>query len=119
MEYSIIFQIIIALAILNVWILRFRKPTQWRGGDSKNMKDEFKVYGLPSWLVTVVGFLKITLALLLIAGVWFPFLTEPSAAAMSLLMLGAITMHIKVKDQLKKSFPAIFLLLLCLIVIFF
>ena len=44
-------QVIAALGIFNVWIIRFGKATNWRGGDAKNLKDEFQVYGLPGWSV--------------------------------------------------------------------
>ena len=120
MDYvSIIAQIIIALGIFNVWLLRYNKSTGWRGGDAGNMKDEFATYGLPGWSVNVIGFLKVLLAVLLIIGIWVPMLVVPSAIGMALLMLGAITMHIKVNDSLKKSLPALSMLLLSAIEIFF
>jgi uncharacterized membrane protein YphA (DoxX/SURF4 family) len=72
-------------------------------GDAKNMKEEFAVYGLPAWSVGVVGFLKILLAALLIAGIWLPAVTKPAAIGMAVLMLGAVSMHIKVKDPLQRS----------------
>ncbi|MCF8232615.1 MAG: DoxX family protein [Bacteroidales bacterium] len=120
MEYvSIIAQIIIALGIFNVWIIRYNKPTSWRGGESGSMKEEFATYGLPGWSVNVIGALKILLAILLIIGIWIPSLVIPSAVGMAVLMLGAIAMHIKVKDTFKKSLPALGMLLLSVIVIVF
>lgn len=112
----LIIQIIIALGILNVWILRFGKASTWRGGSAKSMKEEFTVYGLPGWFMVLIGFLKISLAILLIAGIWFPALIKPAANVIAILMLGAIIMHIKVKDTLKKSLPAFIMLVLALIV---
>ena len=78
---SVIFaiQIVIALGLLNVWLLRARKATNYRGADAQNMKEEFEAYGLPAWSLGVVGFLKIALAILLLAGVWFPSVTKPAA----------------------------------------
>ena len=35
---KIILQIIIGLGILNVWVLRFGKPTEWRGGDAATVQ---------------------------------------------------------------------------------
>lgn len=120
MEYiSIIAQIVIALGIFNVWIVRYNKPSSWRGGKAVNMKEEFATYGLPGWSVKVIGFLKILLAVLLIVSIWIPALVTPSAIGMAVLMLGAIAMHIKVKDTLKKSLPAFSMLVLSLIVIIF
>lgn len=110
-------QIVIGLGILNVWLVRFGKQTPFRGGDAKNMKEEFQVYGLPDWFLMVVGFLKIVFAAMLIVGVCFPFLTLPAAIGMSALMLGAASMHVKVKDPAKKAVPAFCLPALCLIVV--
>ena len=101
-----IIQLVVALGILNVWLLRYGKQTAWRGGDAKSLKEEFATYGLPSWFMGVVGFLKILFAALLIMGVWLPAATKPAAIGMSVLMLGAVSMHLKVKDPLKKSMPA-------------
>jgi uncharacterized membrane protein YphA (DoxX/SURF4 family) len=113
-----IIQIVIALGILNVWVLRYGKSTSWRGGDAKDMKEEFEVYGLPGWFMGLVGFLKLLFAALLIAGVWAPALTQPAAIGMAVLMLGAVSMHVRVKDPVKKSLPAFTMLVLSLIVAF-
>ncbi|MEM6628435.1 MAG: DoxX family protein [Bacteroidota bacterium] len=113
---ALVFQVIIALGIFNVWILRFGKSTDWRGGDATNMKEEFAVYGLPEWFMKVIGALKLLLAIGLIAGIWFPELTQPAALGMAALMLGAVSMHIKVGDPLKKSIPAFSLLVLSLFI---
>ncbi len=54
MEYiRSIAQLIIALGILNVWLLRFNKATSYRGGAAKNMTEEFATYGLPVWFMWV------------------------------------------------------------------
>jgi hypothetical protein len=112
----IVLQVVIALGIFNVWILRFGKATEWRGGDASTMQQEFAVYGLPSWSVQVVGALKLLCAAGLIVGIWVPGLTLPAAAGLAALMIGAIAMHIKVKDPLKKSLPALTMLVMCLLV---
>lgn len=115
---SIIIQLIIALSIYNVWLLRFSKPTSWRGGAAKSMKEEFEIYGLPDWFMKIIGALKLILATLLIAGIWVPSLVKPAAMGMAILMLGAIVMHFKVKDAPLKSLPAATFLVLSLILIF-
>jgi uncharacterized membrane protein YphA (DoxX/SURF4 family) len=112
----VMIQVLIALGIFNVWILRFGKPTDWRGGAAANMKEEFEVYGLPLWSVRIVGFLKLLFAACLIAGIWFQSLTRPAALGLAFLMLVAVMMHIKVKDPLKKSLPALTMLVLSVIV---
>ena len=112
----ILFQIIIALGIFNVWVLRYGKETNWRGGEAKNMKQEFAAYGLPPGFMVFIGAAKIILATCLLLGIWVPSLVVPAAGAMALLMLGAVSMHVKVKDPLQKSFPAFTMLVLSLVV---
>ena len=109
-------QIIIALGIFNVWILRYGKETNWRGGEAKTMKEEFSAYGLPGKVMVFIGGAKILLATCLIIGIWIPLLVKPAAIAMAFLMIGAVSMHVKVKDPLQKSLPAFIMLVLSLIV---
>ena len=119
MNYFIIaLQCIVAFSILNVWLLQNKKATQWRGGEAKTIIEEFKVYGLPVWLCYVVGTLKVLLALGLLAAIWYPELKQPSALALAALLLGSIIMHLKIKDPLKKSFPAFLFLVMCLVIAF-
>lgn len=119
MEYvSIALQLIVGLSILNVWLIQYNKDTQWRGGDAKTIKEEFAVYGLPEWSLYVIGFLKVTLAIALICGIWFPAFINPAALGLAILLAGSVLMHIKIKDPIKKSFPAFLFLVLCLILVF-
>ena len=111
-------QIVIAISIYNVWFLRFNKATKYRGGDAQSMKDEFASYGLPDYFVWVIGFSKVTLATLLIIGIYINSLVFPASVGMALLMIGAIAMHVKVKDDIIKSLPATIFLILSLLVAF-
>jgi len=110
-------QIIVALGLLNVWLLRFHQSTPYRGGQARTMPEEFAAYGLPAWLVYVVGALKIGAAVCLIQGVWFPSLVLPAAVVVGVLMVGALTMHIKIEDPWAKSVPAVFMLALCILIV--
>ena len=76
------------------------------------MREEFAVYGLPAWLIYVVGTLKIGASLCLLAGLWLPMLVVPAAALICILMLGALAMHLKVHDSAIKSSPAAIILVL-------
>ena len=107
---SVLFQVLIALGIFNVWLLRFGRSTEWRGGDAQNMKEEFAAYGLPGWFMIAIGIAKVALASLLIAGLWLPDVTRLAALGMVALMLGAVSMHFKVGDPLRKSVPALSML---------
>jgi hypothetical protein len=113
MEYiEMTLKLIIGLSVLNVWLLRAGKATPWRGGNAKNMKEEFATYGLPTWFMSVIGAIKVLLSIGLIASIWYPTLELYAAGGIGLLMLGAVAMHIKVNDPIKKSFPAALFLVL-------
>lgn len=103
-------QLIVAFGLLNVWIIRKNQETPYRGSGGRSLKEEFAAYGLPPWSFYAVGFVKISSALLLLMGLWLPYLVFPSALVVSLLMIGAITMHVKVNDPYKKSLPALIML---------
>jgi hypothetical protein len=117
----IILKIIIAVGILNVWLLRFNKKTEWRGGGAGNMNEEFAKYGLPLWFVPVIGFLKLLFAALLIVSIFKPEynLALIGATGMGVLMIGAIAMHIKVSDELKRSLPAFLMLVMSAVIVAF
>ncbi len=109
-------QIVVGLGLINVWLVRFNQLTAFRGGDAKSMKEEFTVYGLPSMLLYVVGGFKVIAALLLLIGIWIPSVVAPAAAVVSVLMVGAILMHLKVRDPMIKSVPALAVLALSLFI---
>ena len=102
-----VLQVIVALALLYVWLFRFGKRTEYRGGDSQSMRGEFAAYGLPGWAMYLVGALKVGIAACLLAGVWFPRLVMPAAVLLCGLMVGALAMHLKIHDAAKKSMPAL------------
>ena len=113
-EYFLIaLQLIVALGILNVWMLRAGKATPFRGGDAQSLREEFAAYGLPFWFMCVVGVLKVGLALALIAAIWKHSIAQPAAIGLGVLMLGAFVMHLKVKDPIKKALPSIVVLAMC------
>lgn len=114
----LLIQVIIAFGIYNVWLLRSGKATDWRGGTAKSLKEEFAVYGLPAWAMGTVGFLKLLLATLLLVGIWYAPVVRPAAIGMLILMIGAISMHVKVGDPAKRSLPAFTMLILSAIVAF-
>lgn len=113
-----ILQLVAGLGIYNVWLLRFKIRTAYRGGNAGNLREEFAYYGLPEWSVYVIGFLKLTAATGLLAGIFLPLLVMPSAILLASLMAGALAMHAKVGDPFKKSVPALSLLIISLLIVF-
>ena len=96
-----------ALWILNVWFNRFNKDTGYRGGDAKNMKEEFAAYGMSENTMYAIGAAKVGLAGMLLVGHAEPRLVRPASISLAAFMLGAIGMHIKVGDPVKRYLPAL------------
>ena len=103
-------QVIVALGLLNVWLVRAGKPTRFRGGDARSIREEFAAYGLPVAMMYVVGSLKVLIAVALLAGIWMPALVLPAASLLILLMIGAFMMHLKVKDPFERAIPSLMML---------
>ena len=104
-----VLQLVVGLGLLNVWLVRRDRPTAFRGGSATTLREEFAAYGLPPLAYPVVGTLKVTAALVLVAGALLPLpdAAVPAAAVVvAVLMLGAIAMHLKVRDPLVRALPA-------------
>ena len=118
-ELVLVLQITIAVVIIAVWIFRPRLETSFRAGDAKNIVEEFAVYGLPLWSVYAIGITKLTLAILLIVGIWYSSLVQFAAVGMGILMAGAVVCHLKTKDDpLSRATPASLMLLMCALVFY-
>ncbi|MFT4800688.1 MAG: hypothetical protein ACI93N_000450 [Flavobacteriaceae bacterium] len=116
-DYIIVaLKIIVSLSILNVWLIQPNKPTKWRGGKAKNIFEEFEVYGLSKLLCYTIGFFKVSLALILFASIQFTALSLIGSLGLSILLIGSIGMHLKIKDPLYKSFPAFLFTLMNLVI---
>lgn len=106
MNYLVyIAQVIVASAIIIVWVFRF-----------DNIVKEFRQYGLNDLTRMAVGAAKISLSTLLVAGIWFSPLVCIPALLMAFLMLCAQYFHYKVKNPLIKYIPSLALLILCLFI---
>jgi hypothetical protein len=113
----LILQIIVAFGLLNVWLIRPKKSTRFRGGSSQSLKDEFLAYGLPSWFFYLIAVLKVGAATALLAGILFPVLILPSSVLIGILMLGALAMHLKINDPPIKSLPAATILVMVIVIL--
>ena len=113
---TIALKIIVGVSILNVWLLQKNKATKWRGGTAANIFEEFQVYGFSKQFCYFIGFLKVSLAIILLASIQFKTLTLLGALGLSILLLGSIIMHIRIKDAWYKSFPAFLFIVMNLII---
>lgn len=110
LSLSNLLQVVVGLGLLNVWLVRRAVATPYRGGASRTLQEEFAAYGLPPFVFYVVGALKVSAAIVLLAGLWIAAPVRPAAMVVLVLMLGAIAMHVKVGDPLVKSAPAVLML---------
>ena len=101
-NYLILAQIIVATSVAYVWIFRYDVIIK-----------EFKDFGLSNLARTFVGASKISLATLLIAGIWYPSLIPIPAVLMGLFMLAAQYYHFKIKNPFTKHLPSAIFLFLC------
>ena len=113
---TIALKIIVGVSILNVWLLQKNKATKWRGGNAVNIVEEFQVYGFSKQFCYFIGFLKVSLAIILLASIQFKTLTLIGVLGLSILLLGSIIMHIRIKDAWYKSFPAFLFILMNLMI---
>lgn len=82
---------------------RHRVSGRWR----HEHREEFEEYGLSEKTIDAVGAAKVGLAGLMLMGLFAPKLVGPASTGLAALMLGAIGMHAKVGDPVKRSVPAI------------
>ena len=75
---SIIAQLTVSISIIIVWVFRY-----------DNIVIEFKHYGYSDLLRNIVGASKISLATILILGIWYEELLFVSSLLMAFLMLCA------------------------------
>lgn len=102
-----ILKFIVFSTIINVWIFRRNKATSFRGGEAKTLIEEFSTYNLPGWSFYFIGILKILTALLIFLSIWLKQFEEIAILTLILIMFGSLIMHIKIKDPIKKSVPAL------------
>ena len=112
---SKILSVVVGLTVINVWLFRSGKSTSYRGGDASNLMEEFEVYGLGDYFMTI-GIIKVSLAVLLLLSIYFNKLKLISSLGIAIMMLVAVYMHFSVGDELIKSMPASVMLLSCLII---
>ena len=114
-KISKVLSVIVGLTVINVWLFRSGKSTSYRGGDASNLMEEFEVYGLGDYFMTI-GIIKVSLAVLLLLSIYFNKLKLISSLGIAIMMLVAVYMHFSVGDELIKSMPASVMLLGCLII---
>jgi len=103
--FLLLAQIIVATSVAYVWIFRYDV-----------IMKEFKEFGLSDLTRTFVGASKISLATLLIVGIWYPLLILIPSILMGFFMLAAQYFHFKIKNPFFKRLPSLFFLILCVFI---
>ena len=101
-------QIIVAISVMYVWTFRFH-----------NVLKEFEQFGLSDLTRNIVGATKISLATLMIVGIWYSSLVLIPSILMGLLMIGAQYFHFKTKNPFTKHLPSLILLSLSIFIAVF
>ncbi len=104
--FLLLAQIVVATSVAYVWILRYDVIIK-----------EFKEFGLSDLIRTFVGASKISLATLLIVGIWYPLLILIPSILMGFFMLAAQYFHFKIKNPFFKRLPSLFFLILCVFIV--
>ena len=107
--FAVALHLIIALGVINVWFIRRDKATGFRPDGASKIAEESRWYGVSDSFRRSMGVTKLTLAALLVVGVTHAPLGA-AAAGMVLLMSSAIVAHIRVRDPVVKSVPALLML---------
>lgn len=106
---SVLCQASVALWIWSVWSWRMQRKTAFRPGQATGLLDEFRTYGYDVKFMKTIGFVKVSCASILGAGIIFDdfVLTIQAASGVFIcLMLGAIFSHAKVCDPLTRYVAA-------------
>lgn len=108
MEYLVkLAQLTVAISVAYVWIFRFH-----------NVLKEFNQFGLSDLTRNFVGATKISLATLLVVGIWHSSFVFIPSVLMGLLMIGAQYFHFKISNPFIKRLPSLILLILCAFIAF-
>ena len=111
----VLLQVLLAAGIVNVWLLRAGRSTAFRPEGAESLADEFRRYGLPSWMFGFVGTLKLGAAILLLVGIARPEFVPVAAWLLAGLMAGAIVSHVRIGDPPLKAAPATAMMALAIV----
>jgi putative oxidoreductase len=68
----------------------------------KMFVENFRRFGYPQWFRVVTGSLEILGGLGLLIGIWLPWLAALASAGLALVMLGAVSTHLRIREPLQK-----------------
>jgi uncharacterized membrane protein YkgB len=98
-------QLALALSVFFVWTFRYH-----------NVVKEFQQFGLTDITRNLVGATKLSLATLLVVGIWYPPVVLIASIMMGLFMVVAQYFHFSINNKFIKHVPSLILLLLCVFI---
>ena len=99
-------QLIVSISIMIVWIFRFH-----------NVEKDFEQFKLNNVIRSMVGAIKISLATILVLGIWYPEFILTTTLGIAFFMLSAQYFHHIFNNNMKKRLPSLSLLILCILII--
>ena len=105
---QLVLQSAVAISVVYVWVFRYH-----------NFLKEFEQFGLGDTTRNLVGATKISLATLLVVGIWYESLIFIPAILMGLFMVSAQYFHFKMKNPFIQKLPSLVLLIFCLALAYF
>ena len=105
---QLVLQSAVAISVVYVWVFRYH-----------NVLKEFEQFGLGDTTRNLVGATKISLATLLVVGIWYESLVFIPSILMGLFMVSAQYFHFKMKNPFIQKLPSLVLLIFCLAFAYF
>lgn len=109
---------VVSIVLQSLLILAFLGSGLSKIAGAKMHVDNFNSWRLPQWFRVVTGLVQVVGVIALVIGFWEPSWAAAAGLWLGVTMLGGILVHIRVKDPIQKTFPAIILFILPLIVFF-
>lgn len=100
----------IVLAVLTCLLLLVAALSKVTG--QRSMRDMAAHLGVPWPRYRAIGFLELAAVAGIVVGLWWTWLGVAAGAGVVLLMVGAVVVHVRAKDQLPAMVPALALLAL-------
>ena len=99
-------KIIVTISILFVWLVRY-----------ENIRKEFIDYKFPRWFRDLIGILKISFVIMLHSG--SNEIVLIGSGGISILMLGAVITHIRMKSKFRQYIASVAMLSISLFILYF
>ncbi|WP_141500641.1 DoxX family protein [Paenibacillus luteus] len=107
---------IVAIILQSLLGLMFLMAGIGKVSGTKMHVDHFNQWGLPQWFRVVTGLVELIGAAALIVGIWEPSWAAAGSLLLGVTMIGAILVHVRMKDNMKESAASIVLFVLSVVI---